>query len=341
MNLDFGAITGSFLDGFRYPLLALAISLIISWLLTPAVRALAINKGAIDDPNADDRRVHKDPTPRWGGIAIYAGVLLALALLWPFAFPGNGVPKYLLGILLVGLFIVVMGALDDVKQYSAKIQALGLLIAGVAIQFFHDDHGRIQMASLGIPFSHGQYITFGMWAIPITAIYIFVVSKTMDTIDGIDGLAAGIAAIGAMTLALLAKGLQPAVALIAAATAGAALGFLRHNYNPAKIFMGTGGAQFLGFVLACLSIVGALKTAATVSVLVPLFAFGVPMVDAVNVVLRRVANGDPITQADKRHLHHQLLHKGLTQRQAVLVLYAAAAAMSGTLLFVVQRYAKS
>lgn len=331
----------SFLDGFRFPLLAMAVAALVSWALTPAVRALAINKGAVDDPASDARRIHKEPIPRWGGLAIYAGILIALAAVLPFAAPTKTFPSYLIGILVVGAFVVAMGALDDVRQYSAKIQALGLLIAGVAVQFFFDDSARVQISTLGIPFSNGNYISFGLFAIPLTAFYIFVVSKTMDTIDGLDGLAAGIAAIAAITLALLAKGIQPRVAIVAAATGGAALGFLRHNYNPAKIFMGTGGAQLLGFVLACISIVGAFKTAAAVALIIPIFAFGVPIFDAVNVVVRRLASGQPITQADKRHLHHQLLHRGLSQRQAVLVLYAAAAVMSAVLLILVQRYARS
>ena len=179
-------------------------------------------------------------------------------------------------------------------------------------------------------------LKFGLFAAPITAFYIFVVTKTMDTIDGLDGLAAGIAAIAACTLTIIATyGGQPRVAILAAALVGSSLGFLRHNYNPAKIFMGTGGAQFLGFSLACLSIVGAFKTAAAVAVLIPVLAFGVPIFDAAFVVIRRVISRQPITQADKRHMHHTLLGLGLSQRQTVLVLYALAATLSVALLVVV------
>jgi UDP-GlcNAc:undecaprenyl-phosphate GlcNAc-1-phosphate transferase len=169
-------------------------------------------------------------------------------------------------------------------------------------------------------------------------VYIFVVTKTMDTIDGLDGLASGIAAISAATLSVIATySGQPRVALVAAAVAGAAIGFLRHNYNPARIFMGTGGAQLLGFCLACLSIVGALKTAAAVAVIVPVLAFGVPIFDAFFVIIRRLISRQPITQADKRHLHHTLMSKGLNQRQTVLVLYTIAFALGGTLIWVVTR----
>jgi len=236
----------------------------------------------------------------------------------------------------LGAAVVVMGALDDLYQFRASIQALFLLAIGVGIQFFFDRNGQVQIRSLGIPFGDEQNVwILRAAAIPITAIYVFVVSKTMDTIDGIDGLAAGIAAIAAVTLSIIAAyGHQPRVAIIAAAIGGACLGFLRHNYNPAKIFMGTGGAQLLGFMLACLSIVGAFKTIATVAILVPVLAFGVPIFDAAFVVVRRIANRQPITQADKRHLHHTLLGLGLSQRQTVLVLYAAAVVLSGVLLMV-------
>ena len=129
---------------------------------------------------------------------------------------------------------------------------------------------------------------------------------------------------------------QPRIALITAATGGAALGFLGHNYNPAKIFMGTGGAYVLGFTLACLSIAGTLKTAAAVSIFIPLLVFGLPIFDAFFVVVRRIRSGSPITQADKRHLHHTLLGSGLSQRQTVWVLYAAAATLSAIGLYIIK-----
>lgn len=330
-------------NGLRFPFLAGAIAMVISWCLTPLVRKVAIEKGAIDDPRGDNRRVHKEPIPRWGGLAIYAGILVSLLLTLPFAFPhGTPIPRYLLGMLSISGLLVVAGALDDLHQYKAKVQMVILLGAGVAVQFFASDVNgqlqKVQILTLGVPLSHaGTYITLGLFAIPLTAFYIFIVTKTMDTIDGIDGLAAGIAAIAAGTLVLIAANSgQPRVAIVAAAIAGAALGFLRHNYNPAKIFMGTGGAYVLGFLLASLSIVGALKTAAAVSLLLPVLVFGVPIFDAFFVIVRRIASGQPITQADKRHLHHTLLGKGLSQRQTVWVLYAAAAALCAVALVVVK-----
>jgi UDP-GlcNAc:undecaprenyl-phosphate GlcNAc-1-phosphate transferase len=328
------------LSGFRAPLLAGLVALAVSWILTPWVRRLAIDKGAIDDPKRDDRRIHKEPLPRWGGLAIYAGMAVALLAVMPFASPKQPFPPYLVGILLIGAVLVVVGALDDLYQFSAKIQLLVLLLAGVGIQFFTGlTSGTIQIKSLGIPLSEPpSYVAFAPWAaILITAIYIFIVTKTMDTIDGVDGLAAGIATISAATLVIVAVvGAQPRAAILGAAVAGASLGFLKHNYNPAKIIMGTGGAYILGFTLACLSIIGAVKTVAAISLVVPILVFGVPIFDAFFVITRRLIARQPITQADKRHLHHTLLGKGLSQRQTVFVLYIAAAALCGLFIFLVK-----
>jgi UDP-GlcNAc:undecaprenyl-phosphate GlcNAc-1-phosphate transferase len=243
--------------------------------------------------------------------------------------------------LAIGGVLVVVGALDDIHQYKAKIQAVLLLTAGLVVQLFGTKTGRVQISTLAVPFSnpHEFYVLLPVTAAICTAIYIFVVTKTMDTIDGLDGLAAGIATISAATLCVIATyGEQPRVAIVAAATGGAAIGFLKHNYNPAKIFMGTGGAYVLGFMLAGLSIVGALKTAAVVSFLIPVTVFGVPIFDAFFVITRRILSRQPITQADKRHLHHTLLGTGLTQRQAVLVLYVAAMVLCGTVLVVIARH---
>lgn len=327
-----------FLDGFRAPLVTAVLALFISYLLTPWVRTMAIKQGAVDDPKSDDRRVHKTPTPRWGGLAIYLGIAVSLLVVLPFAFPKTTFPPYLIGILGIGGILVVVGALDDLYQYSAKIQALILLAAGVGVQFLFSNLGRVQIGSVGIPLSSPSgYWLLGVAAIPLTAIYIFVVTKTMDTIDGVDGLAAGIASISAATLSIIATyGGQPRVAIIAAAIGGAALGFLKHNYNPAKIFMGTGGAYVLGFSLACLSIVGALKTAAAVSLFLPMLVFGVPIFDAFFVISRRILSGQPITQADKRHLHHTLLAKGLSVKQTSLVMWILAAVLCAVAVVVIK-----
>src|SRR5688572_9422886 len=146
------AASSGLFPGFNYPLLAGLIALAVSWILTPWVRSLAIKKGAVDDPKRDDRRIHKEPLPRWGGLAIYAGLVAALAIILPFAFPTTTpYPLYLVGMVLLGGVLVGVGALDDLYQYSAKLQALILLGVGVAIQFFDGSQGQVQIKSIGIP----------------------------------------------------------------------------------------------------------------------------------------------------------------------------------------------
>jgi len=317
------------------------LALATTYLLTPWVRRLAIRAGALDMPDA--RRVHTEPIPRWGGLAIYIGVavgmLAGLARLYLLA-PSDSVflgrALQFLGLLLVGTGVLIVGMLDDRKQFSALIQMGALLLAGLVVQLF-----GVQIegfaAPIGGKFSEARWIPLGAWAIPITALWIFVVSKTMDTIDGLDGLAAGVSAIAAFTLALMA--LQAAdlldqpypnwlIAITAAAIAGAAGGFLRYNFNPARIFMGTGGAQFLGFMLGGLSVIGAFKTATAFAILIPVLVFGLPFLDAGLAVVRRLLSGQPIHKPDKKHIHHQLLERGLNQRQTVLILYGIAAAMA-------------
>ena len=325
------------LDGFWYPLVGALLALLVTAAATPLVRRLALKFGAVDDPRRDDRRVHKEPIPKWGGIGLFAGVLIPLLVLIPWAMPQSLFPAYLIGVLLVGAGVVGFGVLDDLKDLSAKWQALGLLAAGVAIQFFGDRWGVVQIKGIGLPAS-GQdvWIDFGWLAWPLTALYIFVISKTMDTIDGVDGLASGIAAIAGGTISIIATlEDQPRVALVAAVVAGSCLGFLFFNFNPARIFLGTGGAQVLGFLLACLSVVGAFKTAAALALLIPILVFGVPLADALQVTFRRWRVGVPVTQADKRHLHHMLLGSGLNQRQTVLVLYVAAILLCAALIALV------
>jgi len=330
------------LAGYRYPLAAAVVALLATLVLTPFVKRLAERFGAIDDPKGDERRVHRTPIPRWGGIAIYGGILLGLLAVLPVAFPAaRPFPPYLVAMLGIGALIMVFGALDDLYQFRALWQMLFLLAVGVAVQFFYSGGDRIQISGIVAPFSGqpGRWVPFGWAAVPITALYIFVVTKTMDTIDGLDGLAAGIAAIAASTLAVIAvyEG-QPRVAIVVAAIAGASLGFLRHNFNPAKIFMGTGGAQVLGFLLACVSIVGAFKTAAAVAMLVPMLVFSVQLFDAVFVVVRRIRSRQPITKADKSHIHHTLLGMGLTQRQVVGILYLVDAILCALLLIGIRLY---
>lgn len=323
------------LGGFGSPLATMLLAAVLALFLTPVAKALAFKYGAVDDPTRDERRIHTRVLPRWGGLAIYVAIAASVLIMFPVR--SLGTPAYMLGIMGVVTGLVIFGALDDLKQYSAKAQLIVLLGAGLLIQFIHSAHGpAVQIHSLGL---FGHVWVLGWIAYPATAIYIFVVTKTMDTIDGVDGLASGIALISSATLTIIAwYGKFPPAAILAASIGGAALGFLFHNRHPAKIIMGTGGAYVLGFMLACVSIVGGFKTVVSISILIPIGAFAIPIFDAFFVIIRRKLSGQPISQPDKRHIHHTLMAKGLSQGQTVWVLCLVAAAMSALLLAVITSY---
>lgn len=318
-------------------LAAFGIALFVTWATTPWVAKLAVKHGAVAVPRARD--VHEGNTPKWGGIAIYFGVVIAAIVgitARHFISHGEfGWNKHIVGILLAGTFIGAFGLLDDLKDLRAIWQIVGIVIAGSILIAF-----GVRIEGLTNPLAGakpGLYLPTQWFALPLyvsaafTLIWVFVVTKTVDAIDGLDGLAAGVCAIAAATLALLAAASGnknpegPALAIFAAAVVGGCIGFLRHNYNPARIFMSTVGAQFLGLTLAALSILGTFKIAAAISVAVPLLVLGVPIFDYVIVIGKRIAHRAPLTAADNRHFHHRLLERGLSKQQAVWVIYGCTA----------------
>ena len=332
----------AFLDVFPEkifaPIVAGIFALLITMFATPYVRRLALAKGAVDNPKRDDRRIHVNPTPKWGGFALYLGIFLSVIVVLLSYFGENPFPSYVVSMIIGSTFVLVVGTLDDLYHFSAKIQFLFLLVLGFAVQYFSGPDYPLQIKGVEFPLfftavKSSVWIPFHALSWPFTALYILVVTKTMDTIDGLDGLATGIALIAAVTLAILGIiGLELRMAVLAAATAGAAAGFLRYNFNPAKIFVGTGGSQLLGFILACMSIIGAFKAATAMAIAVPLFIFGVPLFDAALVVIRRLLARQPVTQGGKRHIHHTLINFGLSQRQAVMILYLVALILCASLL---------
>lgn len=291
--------------------LAIAIIILIAGfitvlLLTPVARRLALYLGAVDRPTA--RKIHRRPIPRLGGLAIYGGFLLVLLVSRPWTPPVTGLA-------LGSTLIVLLGIWDDRRELPAKIKLAGQVAAAVAVVAF-----GVRVEFLTNPFN--GLIFLGTMAIPVTVLWIVGITNALNLIDGLDGLAAGTAAIAAVTVAVVAwmEG-QTTVAFYALALAVCAAGFLRYNFFPAKIFMGDTGSMFLGFNLASLAILGLTKTATIISLLVPVVILGWPIVDTFWAILRRYRNHQPIMAPDKQHLHHQLLNLGLSQRQAVLVVY--------------------
>jgi UDP-GlcNAc:undecaprenyl-phosphate GlcNAc-1-phosphate transferase len=306
-------------------ILPAALGAVVSFLSTPIVKKLAHKLGAIDIPK-DDRRVHKNPIPRLGGLAIFLGFILTILVLVKMDL--LEINKEILGMLLGASIIVGMGFVDDIKPLPAKVKLVVQIIAasvlvgfGIRIEYITNF-----LKSDTISLLNKGTVGLGILSIPITIFWIVGITNTVNLIDGLDGLAAGISAIAALTLAYVAYA-KPELSnsqetlMMTLALAGSCIGFLPFNFNPAKIFMGDTGSLFLGFILAAISINGFIKGATALAMVVPIFALGLPIFDTTFAILRRAFNGRPIMEADKGHLHHRLLSTGTGQKRAVLPLY--------------------
>ena len=300
---------------------ALAVAFLISLILTPVVRTLAVKMGAVDDPrrrNDPERRMHDHPVPRMGGLAIVMGFLLSSLVFLPL----NG---QLQRILLGAVIIVVMGIFDDIYDLPAKLKLMGQIIAALIVTV---GEGGMAIEALSNPniFSSNPYWVLGWLSVPVTVVWIVGMTNAVNLIDGLDGLACGVSSISSLTLLVIALLLgEPQVAILVAALAGGCLGFLPYNLNPAKIFMGDTGSTFLGFVLACVSIQGLFKMYTLISFVVPFLLFGLPIFDTCFAFIRRIAHGQSPMHADRSHVHHRLIDMGFSQKQAVAVLYVITA----------------
>lgn len=284
-------------------------AIVISFALTPLARLLAIKVGAMDVPK-EARKIHNKPMPYFGGLAIYVSIIACMFVFMPHT-------KTNISIMVGASIIVATGVVDDMRGLSPRIKLLMQIVAaGVAI------YGGVLIHFVTNPLSATGMTLLMDLTIPITLFWIVGITNTINLIDGLDGLASGVASIAATTLLLTAaiKGYD-FIVLQCAIIAGASLGFLPFNFNPAKIFMGDTGALLLGYMLAVTSILGMVKSVAAVSLVIPVFALGVPIFDTAFAIVRRLINKKPIMQADKGHLHHQLMGRGLNQRQTVITIY--------------------
>lgn len=301
---------------------AFVTALIVSFLGAPVAKTIAYKIGAIDIPK-DNRRMHKKPIPRLGGIAIFAGFFIAAII-----FDTGYMTKEIRGMLIGAIIIVALGMFDDVLALAAKkkflIQALATFIptfCGVRITHipnFFDPNG----ASFVLPVWM-QYF--------VTVFWMLAILNSVNLIDGLDGLAVGVSGIMAVCVTVIVILLQsPAVAVLAAALAGACLGFIPYNFNPAKMFMGDTGSMFIGYTLAVMSVMGLFKAYAIIAFAIPFLIFGLPIFDMVFVSIRRILSGKSPMSADKTHLHHRLIDLGFSQKKTVLIMYAVAAVLSLT-----------
>ncbi|WP_313996964.1 MraY family glycosyltransferase [uncultured Paenibacillus sp.] len=305
-----------------YYIIGFTISLMIALLMTPAVKKLAFKVGAIDKPNA--RKVHSRIMPRLGGLAIYLAFVAAFLLLFPFL-PDGLLNRYdmnlIKGLLVGGTMIVLIGALDDRFELSAKVKLLGQIAAAAVVVFGFD----VQINLLNIPFGESMQPVAEWLSIPLTIFWIVGCTNAINLIDGLDGLAAGVSGIAIGTILVMAglMGSEPVI-LMSTLLLGGIIGFLVFNFHPAKIFMGDSGSLFLGFSLAVLSMFG-FKQVAIVSFVTPLLIIGVPMADTFFAIVRRMVNRKPIFAPDKGHLHHCLRELGYSHRRTVLIIYGIAA----------------
>ena len=302
---------------------AFTIALIVSLATMPLVILLAKKTGAMDAPNA--RKVHKKPIPRIGGLGIYAGFLAAMVFVAANYKMEPEMVHETFGLVVSGSLIVALGLVDDYKNLPAKIKLLGQICAAAVLVFAFD----VRIDFVTNPFGEYFYLDnlpIPYLAVPITMFWLVGLTNTVNLIDGLDGLAAGVASIASFTILLVALEQNfILVAVLTAALAGAAVGFLKYNFHPAQIFMGDTGSMFLGFMLAGISVTGAVKSVATIALIVPIFALGLPILDTTFAIVRRLRGGVPIFKPDKGHLHHRLLSVGFTQKQAVLLMYVISA----------------
>jgi len=287
-------------------------------LLTPAVGGMARLLGAVDRPDA--RRLNRRPIPRLGGLAIFLGIVVpSLAFL-----DLSGETR---GVLLGAAVATVVGAVDDFRGLSPPTKLVGQFAAAAIAPAFGVWIDHFTFPFLGV-------VDLPAWVgVPLSMLWIVAVMNMVNFLDGLDGLAAGVCAIAGMTYCVLALSLgKPDPAILSAIVAGACLGFLRHNFFPARIFMGDSGAMCLGFILAAVSIQGLLKTASTVVLLLPLLVLAVPILDTSFVVARRLKHSRPIYTADRSHLHHRFLNIGYSQRRAAVTMWLWCASLSGAAL---------
>jgi UDP-GlcNAc:undecaprenyl-phosphate GlcNAc-1-phosphate transferase len=286
--------------------------------LTPAVGGMARLLGVVDEP--DVRRLNPRPIPRLGGLALFLGIIVpALAFLH--------LTREVRGLLIGAAVATVVGAIDDFRGLPWWLKLVGQIGAAVIAVSFGLWIDHFTLPFLGV---HNLPAWVGM---PLTVLWIVSLMNMVNFLDGMDGLAAGVCAIAGLTFSVIALSLdQFNAAILAAIVFGATLGFLRHNFYPARIFMGDSGSLLLGFTLAALSIQGLLKTAATVALFFPLLVLAVPILDTSFVVAKRLKYRQPIFVADRTHLHHRFVERGFSQRRAALYLYAWCLTLAGAAL---------
>jgi UDP-N-acetylmuramyl pentapeptide phosphotransferase/UDP-N-acetylglucosamine-1-phosphate transferase len=301
-----------------YHLVAFLVSAVVVLWSTPVVKIIGFKSGLVDLPN--ERKIHQRPMVRVGGVSIFVGTIIALLIVWWSGGFGVLPPVKeweIWGVTIGGFAFFLIGLADDLFNLSPFVRLLmQVVVAGLAWWM------GVRIEFLSIP-TGGLVDIVGWLSLPITVIWLVGMANAINWIDGLDGLAAGVSGIAAVVMLIVTLFMhQSAAALIAAALAGGALGFLRYNFNPAQIFMGDGGAYFMGFTLAGVGVICLVKSTAVTAVLLPYLILAVPILDMSAVIVNRLRKGRSPFFADKLHLHHRLLRAGISQRLSVLFIYS-------------------
>jgi len=295
---------------------------------TPLVRKLAVHVGMVDE--IGDRRMHEQPKPRIGGIAVFLGFAFALFSTLGYLIARDALHDFnkihdVIGMLFGATLILMVGIWDDIMGLRPRNKFVAqIVVAGISLLY------GFVIKDVANPFHPGDYIHFPVpWNYALSLIWYVGMMNAINFIDGLDGLLSGLTAISGTSLAIIAVGHgHPELALVLAALVGGTLGFLPYNYNPATIILGDSGALFIGYVFATVSIIGTSKTAFTISLLIPLIVLALPILDTAVTIIRRTSKGKKITEGDRGHFHHQLVFRfGLNVRQAVLLIYALCVAL--------------
>lgn len=296
------------------------VTLLASLILVPIVKKVATHVGAMDEPNA--RKIHKVPMPRLGGLAIYLAFLLGYMLY-------GEISTQMLSILIGGFLLILIGFIDDINSVPARYKLIVQIVAATIVVLY-GDLSFSEVSLLGHKIYFNEF-----WGSLSSIIFIVAITNAINLIDGLDGLAAGISSIYFLTIAIIAfilnriGGLDVIISLI---MLGATLGFLVHNFPPAKIFMGDSGSLFLGFMISVIALLGYKVTTFT-SLIVPIVILAIPIFDTIFAILRRLLKGQNIGVADKEHFHHQLLKMKYSPIKSILIIYAIDIAFAAVSIF--------
>lgn len=300
---------------------ALSIFTCLSCLIFTPIMIKVCKKYNLVDIPKDSRRVHSKPMPRCGGVAIVVSTLIGLFLYYMITkdIESIALNSKFTGFVIGGLLIFLMGLIDDIWGLSPKYKFFFELAAGLAVYYF-----GIRISGIKIPFLHNEVIDLVGWLdLLLTLAWVISITNALNLIDGLDGLAAGICSISATALLIvfITTSASLEAIIITAALVGSTIGFLPYNFNPAKTFMGDCSSNFLGFTMSVVSMLGFAKGYTMIAIIAPVLVLGVPIFDTAFAMIRRILKGQPPLKPDGAHIHHRLIKRGFSQRQAVLILY--------------------